>query len=119
MIDRVGFKSDPAPTHFHDFPNLNRHLRAIYDAMTNVRHGKMDCCTEVTLRANQATTVLTFNHLSAQSIIHFDPTTANAAAELYGATMYVTAANRGNGQCTITHANNAQTDRTFYVSVIG
>lgn len=44
----------------------------------------------------------------------FDPLTANAAAELAAGTMYVLEANRALRQFTITHANNAQTDRTFF-----
>ena len=57
--------------------------------------------------------------LSPQSVVTFDPKTANAATELYGATMYVLTANRGNAAWTITHANNANADKTFAYSIIG
>jgi len=79
----------------------------------------MDIVTELTLTANVATSTLTWKGLSPQSVVVFDPKTANAAAELYGGTLYVLTANRGNDVWTVTHANNAQTDRTFQIAVIG
>jgi uncharacterized secreted protein with C-terminal beta-propeller domain len=79
----------------------------------------MDIVTELTLTANVAATTLNWKGLSPQSVVVFDPKTANAAAELYGGTLYVLTANRGNDVWTVTHANNAQTDRTFQVAIIG
>ena len=74
---------------------------------------------EVTLTANAASTVVTDARLSYFSAIDFDPMTANAAAELGAGTLYVTQANRINGQFTLTHANNAQADRTFRMTILG
>lgn len=79
----------------------------------------MECTGEITLTINVATTVLARNGLSVQSVVHFDPRTANAAAELYGGTMYVLTANRLENSWTITHANNANADRTFQYTAIG
>jgi uncharacterized secreted protein with C-terminal beta-propeller domain len=79
----------------------------------------MDIVTELTLTANAATSTLNWKGLSPQSVVVFDPKTANAAAELYGGTLYVLTANRGNDVWTVTHANNAQTDRTFQICVLG
>jgi hypothetical protein len=42
------------------------------------------------------------------------PTTANTAAQLGNGTIYVNG--RANGSFTLTHANNAQTDRIFLLS---
>lgn len=64
----------------------------------------------VTLTANAASTTVTNRKVSNAAHITLTPTTANAAAEL--ATMYVSARTQG-ASFTITHANNAQTDRTF------
>jgi hypothetical protein len=50
-------------------------------------------------------------------VIVFTPTTANAAAEQGGGTMYLSA--RAKQGFTLTHANNSQTDRTFLYIVIG
>lgn len=93
--------------------------RRLYEVLQQMRRGKMECVLEFTLTANAATSTLNFKGLSPQSVVVFDPKTANAAAELYGGTMYVLAANRGNDSWTVTHANNAQVDRTFQVAVIG
>jgi uncharacterized secreted protein with C-terminal beta-propeller domain len=91
----------------------------MWEAVQQMRRGKMDIVTELTLTANVATSTLTWKGLSPQSVVVFDPKTANAAAELYGGTMYVLTADRGNDAWTVTHANNAQTDRVFQVAIIG
>ena len=65
----------------------------------------------VTLAANAATTTLTDDRISYDSPILLQPTTSNAAAAL--ATTYISETGRKNGSATITHANNAQTDKTF------
>lgn len=109
----------PPPARVSNLQDLTSWLRTFYDSYSAARRGKFDCTTEITLTANQATSILSDQRLSPQSIVHFDPKTANAATELYGATMYVLTANRGDGSWTITHANNANADRTFGVSIIG
>lgn len=107
------------PGNFRDFLQLNTWLRKFFDAFQTVREGKMDCITDLTLTAGAASTTLTHPLLAPESFVQLDPKTANAAAELYGATMYVLAANRGAGSWVITHANNANADRTFKVLIIG
>lgn len=93
--------------------------RRLWEVLAQVRRGKMDAVTELTLTANAATSTLAWKGLSPQSVVLFDPKTANAAAELAAGTMYVLTANRGNDTWTVTHANNAQADRTFQVAIIG
>jgi hypothetical protein len=119
MAVRSFLHGKPPPANLKDINSLVSWLRTFWDAFYKVRQGKMDCVVEFTLTANAASSTLTFEWLSPQSVVTFDPKTANAATELYGATMYVLTANRGNKTWTVTHANNAQTDRTFQVSVIG
>lgn len=89
--------------------------------LDQILRGKLNAVIEVTLTANAATTTINDDRLTRNSLILFDPTTANAATELYGATMYVldNGTNRKNGTFVITHANNGQTDRTFKALVIG
>lgn len=84
-----------------------------------MRSGKLECVGELTLTANVASTAVTDIRVSPQSVIVWHPRTANAAAEMAAGTMYVTDANMGNGSFTVTHANNAQTDRDFRYAVIG
>lgn len=91
----------------------------MWDALFRLRQGKIECIAELTLTANAASTVFSDLRLSNQSVVTFDPKTANAATELHGGTMYVLTTNRGNSSWTITHSNNAQTDREFQVSIIG
>jgi hypothetical protein len=109
----------PPPSTFSTLADASQYLRRQWDALNPMRRGKIECVTELTLTANAATTVLTDNRLSVQSVVTFDPKTANAATEIHGGTMYVLTANRGTGAWTITHANNATVDRQFQVSIIG
>jgi len=104
--------------HFPPPPN-DPFLRRQYEVLQQMRAGKLECVTTLTLSPGVTTTVLNFYGLSPQSVVVFDPTTANAAAELAAGTMYVLTANRGNDAWTVTHANAVSADRTFQVAVIG
>jgi hypothetical protein len=66
----------------------------------------------VTLTANAITTVVTDAAVSVSSNISMSPITAHAGND--GATTSWVA---GSGSFTITHANNARTDRTFAYTV--
>jgi DNA-binding beta-propeller fold protein YncE len=91
----------------------------MYEVLQQLRNGKMEIVGELTLTAGAASTAVTDIRVSPQSVIVWHPRTANAAAELAAGTMYVTDANMGNGTFTVTHANNAQVDRTFRFAVLG
>lgn len=91
-------------------------LGRVIDASNRHNRGKINVVYgPFTLTANAATSTLTDPRISPQSWIGFCAQTANAATEI--ATLRVTA--QVNGSATITHANNAQTDRTFNVLIIG
>lgn len=79
--------------------------------------GNLNNTGTVTLTASAASTTVTNSRVGANSYIEFMPTTANAATEKAAGTMYVSA--RTKGEFTITHANNAQTDRTFQYIHVG
>lgn len=90
---------------------------------TGLLQGKTNNTGTVTLTANAATTAvaLAAGRLGVDTVILFDPLTANAAADLYGGGMYVLTANRdvsGNA-FTITHPNNANADKSFRYTLIG
>ena len=89
----------------------------VYIALNNILTGKMNCTGEVTLTANAASTVVTDTRVGGPSVILLMPRTANAAAELGAGTAYI--ATVGKQTFTITHANNAQNDRTYRYAVIG
>ncbi len=100
-------------------------LKKIILAIQQLAAGRSNAVGTVTLTANVATTtVSTANGAITQkglvapgSTPIFTPKTANAAAEVGNGTMYVSAV--GIDTFTITHANNAQTDRIFLYAIHG
>lgn len=106
------------PARWHD---TEEWLRKVAEVVNELDEGKVSSNNTVTLTASSATTVVKDYRVGSDSVILFMPLTANAAAELYGATMYVTSANIDprNHQFTITHASNSQTDRDFRYIVLG
>ncbi len=104
--------------HFPPPPN-DPFSRRMYEVLQQIRSGKLEVVGELTLTAGAASTAVTDIRVSPQSVIVWHPRTANAAAELAAGTMYITDANMGNGSMVVTHANNAQVDRTFRFAVLG
>ena len=98
---------------------LRSHGRQIAQAVRWTMLGKLNAVADFTCTANAASTTFEDSRLSVDSAVLFDPTSANAAAELAAGTLYVTTANRNNKTWTVTHANAASTDRTFRVLIIG
>lgn len=92
-------------------------LRSLTDVVRGLMIGRANIAADLTLTANQSSTVITDPRLHSRSIILPMPTTANAAAEIAAGTMWVSA--QGDGTATITHASNAQTDRTFRIGILG
>lgn len=97
--------------------SVRQFARRIADVVGSIMQGRTNNTTEITLTANATSTTLSDARLTVQSVVSAVPLTANAAAEKGNGTFYVSA--RNNGSVTWTHANNAQTDRTFAVSIIG
>lgn len=88
----------------------------LVDAL-NTLIGKANSAADLTLTANATTTTMTDARLSPFSVLTFMPTTATAATALGG--LYVAAATMNNGSCVVTHANTADTDKTFRVAIHG
>lgn len=87
-------------------------------AIRQLAMGRSNATGTVTLTANAATTTVEAEHCTVGSIVNLTmPQTANAAAAI--ATTYIAPATVTRGQFIITHANNAQTDRTFGWEVRG
>ncbi len=110
------------------FPNMPEHmtdpvewLRKTVSVVNGMMRGRTNNYGTVTLTANSATTTVTLSkdRISIYSVIVFMPTTANAATEFGAGTMYVSATAPGSNTFTITHVNNAQTDRSFRYAIIG
>ena len=89
----------------------------IVRAIRELFEGRSNAVGTCTLAASAASTTVTAQNCGSGSKVFFMPTTAHAAAELAAGAMYVSAV--GNGSFTITHANNAQSDRTFYFAALG
>jgi hypothetical protein len=98
---------------------MRRTLRGIAAVVNRLLTGKLNNVTTLTLDANAASTTLTDSRLTSESHLSFMPTTANAAAEIGNGTLYIDESARVNGSVVITHANNAQTDRTFRITITG
>jgi hypothetical protein len=97
-----------------DMPEVRQHVRQIARLLNVGLRGQLNGTMSVTLTAGATTTTVTDARISLSTVPLFVPTTANAAAAL--ATLYV---EPEAGECTVHHANNAQTDRIFQVALIG
>jgi hypothetical protein len=86
-------------------------------ALRQIGEGRSNATGTFTLTANAASTAVTAVNCGSSSTVLVTPTTANAAAEIGAGTMYIGTV--GNGTFTVTHANNAQADRTFLYAAFG
>src|SRR3990167_7146991 len=84
-------------------------VRQIVEAVTLIFDGATNAKGSVTLTANTTTTTLTDQKIGAFTTVFLSPRTSNAAAAL--GTTYQSSETQGSA--VLTHANNAQTDRTF------
>jgi hypothetical protein len=90
-------------------------LQRVAESINGLIEGRLDATYYITLTANSATTVVVDTRFESSMVPVFTPTTANGAAAMGG--MYVSS--RGKGTFTLTHANNAQTDKSFIYVRIG
>jgi hypothetical protein len=91
--------------------------RKINTAINQLAQGRSNAVGSVTLIANAAATTVAAGNCGAGSVVLLSPLTAHAAAELGNGTIFVSMVT--NGSFTLTHANNAQTDRSFGFVAIG
>jgi len=96
---------------------LEKNLVRIVQGVRELFQGRSNAVGVVTLTENATTTDVAALNCGADSKVFLTPTTANAAAEVGAGGMYISAV--ASQQFTITHANNAQTDRTFHYVVLG
>ena len=103
---------------FNDKLNRDRYFELLTIAINEIiTRGNTNNTGTVTLTENATTTTVKNSNFGANQMPIFEPLTANAAAEKAAGTMYVSA--RKQGEFTITHANNAQTDREFFYIHVG
>lgn len=94
-----------------------QNIRRIVDAVIQLVLGRQNSVGDVTLRAGQTTTVVSFENCSKDCRVFLFPQTANAAAAV--PTTLILRADIIQKQFTITHANAGSTDRTFSFLAIG
>ncbi len=86
-------------------------------AIQQLAQGRSNAVGTVTLTHGAASTTVTAPTCGAGSVVLLSPTTLHAAAELAAGGCYISAV--ANQSFTVTHANNAQTDRTFGFVCLG
>ena len=86
-------------------------------AVRQLAEGRSNAVGSFTLAAGAASTTVTAANCGFGSSVVAFPKTASAAAELGNGTMHI--ATVSNGSFVVTHANNAQTDRTFMYVALG
>lgn len=91
--------------------------REVAFAVRELINGRGNYMGTVTLTASATATVVSRTNANKSAAVLLFPMTANAAAAL--TTTYVTQANVTSTGFTITHASNAQTDRTFFYIMVG
>lgn len=94
-----------------------RDPQLLVDTVRELANGRQNSIGDVTLRAGQTTTVVSFENCSSECRVFLFPQTANAAAAL--ATTYILRAGILRGGFTITHANAGSVDRTYSFVAIG
>lgn len=116
VVVRTGYS--PVP---EILPDEKEHRRKLAAVVNSMRNGKLNAVTNVTLTPGGTTTTFTDQRITPQSVILLMPQTANAAAAVasLAGPIYVSSTTQVNGSAVITHASNAQTDRTFAVLIIG
>jgi len=111
------------PTVTDIIPDRDSMLRLILRVLAGAMRGRTNNVRTVTLAANVGSTTVTLEKdaINDNTAFFFMPTTANAATELAAGTMYVSARSTSADPqtFTITHVNNAQTDRIFQYIMVG
>lgn len=92
--------------------------RDLVAAVNQVIAGRSNATGRVTLTASVTSTTITGANVNENAEIFLTPRTANAAAAL-GTTYASISRVAGVPTVTITHANNAQTDRIFGYLIVG
>ncbi len=97
--------------------NVPLFLRDVLEWSRRIMQGKMNNTALWTLAAGASSTTFTDYRIGLETALHWSPTTVNAAAVV--TSMYVAEASRKNGEVTISHANNANTDKIFRITFHG
>jgi hypothetical protein len=86
-------------------------------AIQQLYAGRSNAAGSVTLAAFEGSTTVDAVNCAPQCAVFLFPKTANAAAALAAGTTFINSV--GKQSFTISHANNAQTDRSFFYVCLG
>lgn len=86
-------------------------------AIRHLAEGRSNAAGQVTLRANETTTTVTSDVISAGCFPLLTPASATAATAMGAGAVYVSAV--ANGSFVITHNSTADVDRTFHWFAVG
>jgi hypothetical protein len=92
-------------------------LFRIVNAVRQLTAGRSNAAGSAMLATGAASTTVSAPNCASTSQVFLFPKTAHAAAELAAGGCYISAV--ANGSFTISHANNAQADRTFAYVCLG
>lgn len=92
-------------------------IRQLVDGIRDLFNGRSNAVGELTLTPSATSTVVQAQNCGPTSRVFLTPRTANAAAAL--GTTYIPEATTIEGQFTVQHSNNAQTDRTYGYAIQG
>ena len=99
-------------------PPAETNIKKLTAAISQLAQGRTNSNGIVTLNANNTKTTVQFVATSATTcIVHWQPASANAAAQM--ATLFLASTDVTKGQFILTHASNTSTDQTFNFEVRG
>lgn len=94
-----------------------REMTRLVSAINQLGQGRSSAVGTLTLTAGATSTTVTAPNCGAGCKVFLMPTTANAAAAV--ASTYIDPDDVTKEQFIVTHANNSQTDRTFFYVAFG
>jgi len=113
-------------TYFEGVPtynstNINEWATKVRNTANNSLRGKMNSLGTFTLGANTASTMVVTapGLITPNSVIVYYPKTANAAANFADGAMFLSTVDATNNRFTLTHTNDANTDKTFQFVILG
>ena len=106
-----------APAQGQFFQQIVGYLGRLREVVNNLLLGKLNATLDITLVAGASSTIVLDSRIGGSSAIQVMALSANAAAEIGNGTIWWSAP--GDQTVTLNHANNAQTDRTFRLTIIG
>lgn len=99
-----------------DLEDGKKHRRLLAQSIALSMLGRTNNVLDVTVDANQAATTVTDSRIGVNTVAICIPTTANASAI---ALPYRDFSSPVNGSMSLIHANDANTDKTFKVILVG